>query len=364
MLWGFQRDATMADELWRKSLLPSHASLERALRSLDETSLKIVIVTGSQGELLGTLTDGDVRRALIKGASLESRVERHMNRNPVAMTNGEDQLLVQKELERLALRAVPIIDADRRVLGVVGPSQPPHAFVRETPALIMAGGRGSRLQPLTDSVPKPLLRIAGETMLDILVRRLVAAGFRQIWVSVGYLASVIQDHLGNGSDHGAQISYIIEDEPRGTAGAVRDVPVMSPASPILVCNADTIHGIDFGALVDFHVGLEALATLAVVSHESEVPYGVVNINGSKITSVVEKPVRTHWVASGVSVLTHRALNLVGSTPRIDVPTVISELLSRNLPVGAFKDFGYWIDVGTPDSLRRAHHDHNFVRNVE
>lgn len=348
----------MSTDHWRDTILPPDATLSAAMRSLDDTALQIVLVLDDDGCLQGTLTDGDVRRALLKGETLDSPVSIHMKERPVTIAAGTGSQEALDVLRRMAIRSAPVVDAGGRVTNLLTLGELIAPVERNTPAIIMAGGRGTRLRPLTDEIPKPLIPINGEPLIDITVRRLVSYGFRQIWVATHYRANDIQEHLGNGEHLGAELQYITESEPLGTAGAVREVPVPSPDTPILVCNSDNLHTVDFGALIDSHTTSRAWATLAVAKHVTEVPFGVVTVQSGFIRDLIEKPRRTDWVASGVSVMTQRALSLFPEGQHLDVPTVISELLGRGLPAGAFASSGYWSDVGNPEALSRVRSEHS------
>jgi len=350
----------MHTDRWREAIVSPDVTLSTALRSLDETALQIVLVLDGEGRLKGTLTDGDIRRAILRGQPLDSPVSAHMRIHPVTVSVGTQSHDALEILKRMAIQSAPVVDADERVVDLITLVELIAPRERETPAVIMAGGRGARLRPLTDGTPKPLISIGGESLIDITTRRLVSHGFRQIWVTTHYRASEIQDHLGDGAHLGAEIRYVVEPEPLGTVGAVRQVPVSRSDTPILVCNSDNVHTIDFGALVDYHTSTGSWATLAVVQHVTEIPYGVVQVENGLISDLVEKPQRSDWVAAGVSVMTQRALALFSEGQRLDVPTVISELLDRGLSAGAFQSQGYWSDVGNLDSLKsiRAEHKDN------
>lgn len=351
----------MQTEGWSATVVSPDATLSTALRSMNATALQIVIVLDDGGRLQGTLTDGDVRRALLRGENLNCPVSTIMKVDPITIVDGTGSQDALDLLRRMAIQAAPVVDAEGRVVdlitvrGLIAPAE------RNTPAVIMAGGRGSRLRPLTDTIPKPLMSISGELLIDITVRRLVSHGFRHIWVTTHYRANDIKEHLGDGQHLHAEVQYITETEPLGTVGAVRQVPASSVNTPILVCNSDNVHAIDFGDLVDHHISSGAWATLAVVQHITEVPFGVVNAQNGFITDLVEKPQRSDWVASGVSVMTQRALSLFPEGQRLDVPTVISELLNQGLPAGAFHSYGYWSDVGDPLMLARVRSEHEGER---
>lgn len=352
-----QQGGNMSTEPWRDAVLTLDATLATALRSLDLTALQIVLVLDVDGRLLGTLTDGDVRRALLRGETLQDPISGHMKTSPITIAVGTRPQVALEILRRMGIRSAPVVDSYGRVVDLVTLNELISPSERKTPAVIMAGGRGSRLRPLTDNTPKPLVSINGEPLIDITTRRLVSHGFRRIWVTTHYKSEDIQSHLGDGAHLGADIRYIPEPEPLGTAGAVREVPVECVDTPILVCNSDNLHTIDFGALLDYHTSSGAIATLAVTQHVTEVPYGVVTIENGQVGDLIEKPRRSEWVATGVSVLTGRALGFFPERKHLDVPTVISELLDRSLRVGAFQCPGYWSDVGNPDELERVRSEH-------
>lgn len=347
----------MATDDWRQTALSPEATLSAALQSLERTAQQIVLVLDSQGRLQGTLTDGDVRRALINGETLDSPISTHMKTNPVTIEEGTSAQNALNVLTRMAIRAAPVVDTGGRVTSLMTLNDLMVPLQRDSPAVIMAGGRGARLRPLTDGTPKPLISINGEALIDITTRRLVSHGFRQIWVTTHYRAEEIQDHLGDGDHLGAQIQYITEPIPLGTAGGIRQVPVLSEETPILVCNSDNLHSINFSALIDYHIASRAWATLAVAQHVTEIPYGVVSIGDGFVNGLVEKPRQTDWVATGVSIVTQRALSLFPQGQRLDIPTVIEELLDQGLPAGAFECSGYWSDVGNPESLQRVRSEH-------
>lgn len=343
----------MQTDKWRDTVVSPDATLSRALQSLDATALQIVLILDNDGRLQGTLTDGDIRRALLRGATLDSPVSAHMKVEPVTIAVGTKSRDAFDILRRMAIQSAPIVDSKGQAIDLVTLNEMIAPAERETPAVIMAGGRGARLRPLTDTTPKPLVSINGEPLIDITTRRLVSHGFRRIWVTTHYRANDIEEHLGNGQHLGAEVRYITEPEPQGTAGAVRLVPTLSDDTPILVCNSDNVHTIDFGALLNFHTSSGAWATLAVVQHITEVPFGVVDVQDGFIRDLVEKPRRSDWVAAGVSVMTRRALSFFPEGQHLDVPAVITELLNRRLPAGAFQSAGYWSDIGSPETLERA-----------
>lgn len=327
------------------------------MRLLDETAHQILLVTDSNDHFLGTVTDGDIRRAFLRGVGVSEPVSVCMNMSAATGPQGMKPEIAFDLMRRLVIKSIPLLDESRRVVDLLTLEDLIRPKTRVTPVLIMAGGRGERLRPLTDEVPKPLIHVAGEPVLEILIRRLVSQGFQNIWIAVQYRADDIVSTIGNRWEHEADIQYIYEQEPLGTAGAVREIPGLDPREPVLVCNADVIHSGNFGELVEFHESQAALATVSVTQHITEVPFAVVTSTNGRLTGVEEKPRRQDMVSMGVNVLTQEAFTLFPKTGRIDMPEVIETLMLNGFPVAVFEMNGYWLDIGTEASLMRAKFDH-------
>jgi len=260
-------------------------------------------------------------------------------------------------MRRLAIKSLPLLGENGRVVDLLTLEDLIRPSDRDTPALIMAGGRGERLRPFTDDVPKSLMCVAGEPLLEILIRRLVSQGFVRIWIAVRYRADDIVSVIGDGAVHGADIQYIYEKEPLGTAGAVREIPGLDPREAVLVCNADVIHSGDFGGLVEFHQSQSASATVSVTKHVTEVPFAVVIATDGRLIGIEEKPQRQDMVSMGVNVLTQEAFALFPKTSHLDMPELIEALLQNGYPVAVHEMQGYWLDIGTHASFARAQSDH-------
>lgn len=343
---------------WTEVALGPSADLASTLVVLDRTALQIVVVVDTDGVLLGTVTDGDIRRALLRGCDLTDPVSAHMNKSPSTVKEGTDTLEALGILRRLVIRCLPVLDARGRVVDLIFLEDLHRLSRRDTPVLVMAGGRGERLRPLTDVLPKPLVPVAGEPLIDIPLRRLSAQGFQDIWVALHYKAVEIMTHLGSGEHYGVNIRYVYEERPLGTAGAVLLVEPAGESDPILVCNADTVHAADYGALVDHHQATAAVATMAVYGHQVEIPYGVVQAVDGFVASLVEKPVRTELVSAGINVVSRGLVAAAASDDgHVDIPEVIETALRAGSPVAVHEVRGYWLDVGTAGRLAKANSDH-------
>jgi len=342
---------------WHTVALEESSTLGNALLLLDRSHLQIVLVTNKQEELLGTLTDGDVRRALLKGASLDDEVSRFINPKPVVVEVGAAAGEILGLMRRSSVKSVPVVDAQRRVVDLKFLEDFLSPKTRDTPVLIMAGGRGERLKPLTDSIPKPLLTIGSRSLIETLLSRISNQGFHNIWIAVHYRADDIIDLLGDGSQFGLKIQYLKEESPLGTAGALRLLPSFESSTPILVCNADLLNGADFGAIMDHHISSEATATLTVTQHFTEIPFGVAQMEHGKLVGLEEKPVRKDLISAGINVFNSSIIDLFAFEGKLDIPDVYSELLRRKEPVVIYEIEGYWLDVGTFSALKQAQKDH-------
>jgi len=333
---------------------PDTSALE-AMRIIDHGAAKIALVVDEQQRLVGTLTDGDIRRGLLYGEKLEAPVERLMNRHFRYVRSGEDKALVLAMMRREVLDQIPVLDAEGRVVQLLllqdflTQTQLPNAVV------IMAGGKGTRLRPHTEHCPKPMLPINGKPILEILLEQCIAIGFRQFYLSVNYLKEQIIEHFGDGRGWGVSIDYLVEDEPLGTAGSLRLLPE-SVREPFLVMNGDVLTRLNPGQLLRFHMDHEAKGTLCVREHTITVPFGVVQTKGIELASFDEKPTYTHFVNAGVYVIDPQLLPLLPAHTATDMPTLLQSAQQAGHCIAVCPIHEYWIDVGRPETLLQAHQD--------
>ena len=253
-------------------LSPATPTLE-AMRVIDNGAAQIALVVDEKQRLLGTLTDGDIRRALLHGETLEAPVERLMNRRFRSVRSGEDQTAALEMMRREVLRQIPVLDEQDRVVELLLLQELLTPVHLPNPVVIMAGGKGTRLWPHTEHCPKPMLPVDGKPMLEILLEQCIASGFRKFYLSVNYLKEQILEYFGNGKAWGVSIDYLVEDEPLGTAGSLRLLP--DSAESFLVMNGDVLTRLNPSQLLRFHVDHEAAGTLCVREHITTVPFGVV-----------------------------------------------------------------------------------------
>lgn len=333
-------------------LKPS-ALLRDAVAAMTKTGLGIALVTDSRRRLQGVVTDIDIRRALLGKRSLETPVSEAMNRKPVTVAHGSSLDAVSEVFRRTAHAYIPVVDATGTLRGLAAlldyvtiPKRRPNWVV------IMAGGSGKRLLPLTANTPKPMVKVGGKPIMEILVDQLVASGFHRFIFSVNYLADQIKDHFGDGSRWNAQFEYVHETKPLGTAGALglikRDLE-----GTFFVINGDIMTKVNFSALMDFHKAEKALATMCIKQHEVQIPYGVIELVDHKLERFVEKPVQRCFVNAGIYALEPSVLKRL-PRGRCDMPELLQRVRAhRAKSIACFPLQEYWLDVGRLQDHERA-----------
>ena len=331
---------------------PTH-SIEQAIEVLEKGAERIVLVTNHDNELLGTITDGDIRRALLKHLPLESSIDAIMCNRPIVVPKSMARDDVLSLMERNGLLHIPVVNNDNKLIGL-------HTlkdFYTSTPnnniVFLMAGGFGTRLKPLTNDCPKPMLKVGEKPILELILESFVKAGFHRFYISTHYLPEIIQAHFGDGSKWGVKIEYVYEAEPLGTAGALGLLPKEQINDPIFVMNGDLLTNVDFVSLKDFHELNRGTATMCVREYEQQIPYGVIESNGNQITSIVEKPTHKMFVNAGIYMLAPELVKSIVPHQAIDMPDLLSEQMENNQVVSMFPIHEYWLDIGRMNDFQRA-----------
>lgn len=340
---------------WEKALITPHLPLREALAAIDRTGSQIALVVDAERHLLGTLSDGDVRRALLRGLSLADSVQGVMHRQPSTAFNTEDRHAVLAKMRRLGLHQMPIVDAERRVVGLALVSDFMHLPLRDHWVVIMAGGLGTRLAELTHETPKPMLKVGSRPLLETIVRGFADQGFRRFYFAVNYKAEQIESHFGDGRDWGIEIRYLRERQRMGTAGALSLLPEV-PDLPMLITNADLLTKEDCGEMVDAHVASGADATMGVRPYEMQVPFGVVQESNGRIAAIDEKPTQVFTVSAGMYVLSPQVLELVPRDQFFDMPSLFDRMLAAGMHPRCHWIDGYWLDIGRLPDYERAKAD--------
>lgn len=337
---------------WRKALLTEKGTLQDAIRNLDESGLQIVLVISDDGRLVGTITDGDIRRGLLRGLGLRDGVHSIVAREPLVVPPEMDRGTVVQLMQANKIRQLPVVGPDRRILDLHIWDDLPVIEERAHLMVIMAGGEGTRLRPHTENCPKPLLPVAGKPMLEHIIERARAERFGRFILAVHYLGHMIEDYFGDGSRWQVQIDYLHERSPQGTAGALA-LLVSRPLEAFLVSNGDVLTDIRYRELLDFHTLQGATATMAVRRHEWQHPFGVVRTEGMKIVGFEEKPITHTYINAGIYALEPSALDLLVPDERCDMPTLFSRIQQRGGRTIAYPMHEPWLDVGRAADLRGA-----------
>jgi dTDP-glucose pyrophosphorylase len=339
--------------------LSADARLLDAVRTIENSRRRIAVVVDAEQRLIGTLTDGDVRRCLLAGGTLETPVRQAMNAHPRSAPTGSPSGYLLDLMRSANVLAVPLVDASHRYKELVHrsdlePVDEDGAVVDFEFAVIMAGGEGMRLRPITENIPKPMVDIGGVPLLGRQIQRLEKAGIRRIYLSVNYLSHVIEDHFGDGSALGLDIRYLRETQKLGTAGALSLLPEV-PTRPIVVMNGDILTTSDFGSLHAFHCQHDADVTVAAVDYHIHIPFGVIRTEGPFARELQEKPSQRFLCNAGIYVVTPKALSLVPTDRSFNMTDLIEVCFQQGRPVTVFPVHEYWSDIGTPADLEKARH---------
>ena len=342
----------MTTESWRKTMLRSDATLKQAISNLDASALQIILVVAPGDVLVGTLTDGDIRRGLLRGLDLDSSIETIIFQEPLVVPPQLGRDTVIQLMQANKVHQLPVVDEKRRVLGLhfldelLVPIQRPNLMV------IMAGGLGTRLRPYTENCPKPLLLVDGKPMLEHIIERAKTQGFQHFVLAIHYLGHMIENYFGNGSRWQVHIDYLREELPLGTTGALSLLQPY-PDEPFLVSNGDVLTDIHYGELLDFHCRHNACATMAVRLHEWQHPFGVVRTKGVDIIGFEEKPVVRNHVNAGIYVLNPVVLDRLSAREACDMPTLFTRLQEQAQRTIVYPMHEPWMDVGRVEDLAQA-----------
>ncbi len=342
---------------WRKAVIPFTASIRNAAESLNKSLTQLVLITTEDGKLTGVVNDGDIRRGLLKGKSLDSPVAEIMVTEYTALKEGDSPALALAAMREKEIRQIPVLDEDGRLLDLktlLDIAIPPR---RDNWVVLMAGGLGQRLRPLTEDCPKPLLSVGGKPLLETILTQFIEKGFHRFYISVNYRAEMIEEYFGDGSKLGVEIRYLREDQQLGTAGALGLLPE-APQEPIFVMNGDVLTNADFPGMLDFHLERQSHATMAVRNFEMQVPYGVVEVDDHEIINLSEKPIHQFFVNAGIYVLSPSSVMSIPKNEYLDMPTLFTQLKTKGNPTAAFPIHEYWMDIGRKQDFDKANFDYN------
>ncbi len=340
---------------FRRTFIGTDDTLMTALQTINTNDVQVALVVDENDCLLGTITDGDIRRALLKGSELTQSVESFMNKTPVTASVNEPSETIFAMMRRLVIRHVPILDPDGQVIDIEVLGKKSIMPKRDNPVVLMAGGLGSRLRPLTEIKPKPLLTVGGKPILETILESMVAHGFWRFYISVNYKADMIEDHFGDGSRWNVEISYLKENQFFGTAGALSLLPE-KPAEPLLLMNGDILSNVNFHRLLTAHEKNESAATVCVYKHKSTLPFGVLDVEDDRVVALQEKPVSHHLINAGIYVLSPEAINQIPENTEYNITDLLDQLIKDQQVVSAFPLHEYWRDVGNHVEFERANRE--------
>ncbi len=339
-------------EIWHRSLIPHTATIKEIIKNLDEVAIKIALVINAAGELEGTISDGDVRRGLLRGLDMGSPITSIIHRDPLVVPPDMPPKTITQLMLANKVQQIPVLDERRRVVGLHLWEQISTPQLRPNIMVIMAGGKGTRLRPHTESCPKPMLPVNGKPMLEHIINKAMASGFRHFVLTTQYLGQIIEDYFGDGTTMGARIDYIREQTPLGTAGALSLLDPR-PDAPFLVTNGDVLTDINYAEMLDFHIQQQGTATMALRIHEWQHPFGVVQTEGVEIVAFEEKPVARSHINAGVYVMSPESLNFLSPNERCDMPTLFERLKVEGQRTVAYAMHEPWLDIGRPSDYESA-----------
>jgi dTDP-glucose pyrophosphorylase len=339
--------------------LKINSTIKEALKIIDEGAIRIAIVLDGDERVIGTLTDGDIRRGLLGGLSLDSTIENLYFKEPVlANINDSKEEIIQKAL-RKQIYQIPIVDNDGKFVKIEELSNLLKVNTKHNRVILMAGGLGTRLRPLTQDIPKPLLKVGNKPILETIIENFAKYGFVNITISVNYKADMIREYFGDGSEFGVNIDYIQESKRMGTAGALSLIKDR-PQEPFFVMNADLLTNVNFEHLLDFHLIEHSVATMCVREYDYQVPYGVIEIEGSNIVSIKEKPLHKFFVNAGIYVLSPQIFEYIPKDQFYDMPTLFDDIIKDELKSISFPVHEYWLDIGRMSDFEQAQHEYGEI----
>lgn len=342
-----------------KLLLKKDASIKKSMQAIDNGTFKIALIVDDNMHLLGTLTDGDIRRAILKGLTLESSISNIYHKNPIQGTTSSSKSELLKLAETHKILRIPIVNNDGKLIALDTLEELAYTQKKANKVVLMVGGLGTRLRPLTNTIPKPMLNVGGKPILETIVKKFHDSGFTNIIMCVKYKSEIIKDYFGTGEKFGVTIKYIQEDKRMGTAGALT-LFKEKLTEPFFVMNGDLLTDVNFENLLDYHTINKSIATMCVREYDFQVPFGVVNLDGHAIKSIVEKPTHNFFVSAGIYMLSPECIDLIPKNEFYDMPTLFDQLIKKDENIISFPLSEYWLDIGRIEEYEKANNEYHRV----
>ena len=339
--------------------LSKNASIEEALKVIGDGAMQIALIVDKSDKLIGTLTDGDIRRGLLKGLDLKSSIKSIIFKTPTIAKESDTKEMILKLAISKKLNQIPIIDESGKVIGIQEISQLVKPSEKKNKVILMVGGLGERLGSLTKDTPKPMLTVGNKSILDTIVESFKGYGYTNIVMCLNYKSEIIKDYFGDGSEFGVNIEYILEEKRMGTAGAL-SLLKDNLKEPFFVMNGDLLTNVNFEKIHEFYLSNNAQALMCVREYESQVPYGVINIENTKIVSVEEKPTQKFFVNAGIYMLNPKVLKYIPKNEFYNMTTLFEKLIDKDKNIISFPLDGYWLDIGRFEEYKKANEEYNEV----
>lgn len=340
-------------------VVKSNISIKDALKIIENGVKQIALVVDDEGKLLGTVNDGDIRRALLNNISLDDSVEGIYFRTPTVanVNSSKDEIINICTVKKL--HQIPIVDSQNNLIGLEVLDELISKNKKPNRVILMVGGLGTRLRPLTNKIPKPMLHVGGKPILQTIVEKFLSYGFVNITMCVNYKSNMIQEYFGDGSKFGVNIDYVFEDKKLGTAGALSLINKV-PSEPFFVMNGDLLTDVNFEHLLEHHLKDGSKATMCVREYDIQVPFGVVEIDKKRITSIEEKPVHKFFVSAGIYMLSPELVGLIPKNEFYDMPTLFEKAIEEDINCIPFNIEGYWLDIGRIEEYEKANNEYHKV----
>ena len=329
---------------WKKTILGKNKTIYDAVKSLSRSELKIVLVTDKNLKLLGTVTDGDIRRSLLKKLGSDTPLHKIMNTKPIVLNKNQSKKSIFEKIKTQKILQLPIVDDKSRVLGIETIENLLATNTIDIPVLLMAGGYGKRLMPFTKNTPKPLLKIKDKTILERIIENLFDNGFRKFYISTHYKSKMIKDYFGDGKKWNVSIDYIYEKTPLGTAGAIGHISKKIDNS-LIVMNCDILSNVNFEELLDSHLKSKAQATICTATHNIQIPYGVIKSKKGTLETINEKPTHSFYVSAGIYVLNKSMVSKFKKNKKINMPEFLTNQIKNKRKINVFPIHEFWLDIG-------------------
>ncbi|MBM7700751.1 nucleotidyltransferase family protein [Kurthia huakuii] len=342
----------------KNNLICVQKTLLDVMNLINNSEFKIAFVIDEEKRLVGTVTDGDIRRSLLREKSLQVSIDKVMNKNPIYGCVSQSSTDYQKKLKEYSINYLPVIDIERKIQCIVGLNKT-EEIQYPNKVVLMVGGLGSRLRPLTEHLPKSMLKIGNKPILQIIIENFKSYGFNNFVLCVNYKKEIIQSYFKNGAQFDVNIEYIEEDKRLGTAGAL-SLLQHDVKDPIFIMNGDLLTQVDFSKLLEYHLETGSIGTMCVREYEYQIPFGVIQTDEHKLISIQEKPLKKEYVNAGIYMLSPKAIKYIPYHEFYDMPELFNKLISMDMNTSVFPIHEYWMDIGQLADYEQANKDYESV----